>query len=545
MAMMAKPRSTIGSIKGWLPWLAAVGSIGCGVAPTGLTAGTWWGDLKYPDRAERLELLVDSGAAKATVSIASWQMNETAGTIRRLSTDSLELAAVHGTDTVMLRGALARGAFRGEARHGNDLVPFELRQVRLLTDSAWAAIVGTYRARDGLIGIAPFAEFGPGVRLIDYRTGRLGPLIPVSDDRFLVGHSVIAPLWPADTMEVQRGQGGQLLAIRWFGRRQPETVAERVATRDEEVQFSNGPVTLRGTLTIPPDSGPHPAIVIVHGSGPLTRQVLEPWARFFAGQGYAVLSYDKRGTGQSTGDWKQSDFAALAGDVHAGVQLLAGRADIRHDRIGLWGASQAGWIMPLVASTWPGEVAFMIVHAGTGTTVREQGVLNMGYEYRFHGATDSIIAMVTHYRMLDDAVTRTGKGEDELVRYYRAHREEAQLWEPAPADDPFRRYYRMLMDFDPAGSWARVKIPVLLFFGELDANVPPKESWPPIERALARAGNTEVTHYLLPKANHLFFEAQTGAREEYPGLSRFVSGYFDRMAEWLHKPPVGRDGPTP
>ena len=89
------------------------------------------------------------------------------------------------------------------------------------------------------------------------------------------------------------------------------------------------------------------------------------------------------------------------------------------------------------------------------------------------------------------------------------------------------------MDFDPAPFWKRVSCPVLLFFGELDANVPPRDSWPPIERALRAGGNMRVRQILLPKANHMFLEARTGTRDEYPALSRFVPGYFDQMARWL------------
>jgi pimeloyl-ACP methyl ester carboxylesterase len=332
---------------------------------------------------------------------------------------------------------------------------------------------------------------------------------------------------------VRRDAAGTVVALRWAGEGRAPIEAERVATRDEEVEFGQGGLTLRGTLTLPAEPGPHPAIVIVHGSGPLTRDHLGPWPRFFAGLGFAVLAYDKRGTGASTGDWMQADFAALADDVLAGLRHLAARPDIRPDRIGLWGISQAGWILPLAASAAPGEIAFLIVHAGTGTTVREQGILNLQNEYRFGGASDEEIAVATQYRTLDDAFTRTGRGWEEVQRYYREHRDQVPLTEPAPADAPFRAYYRMLMDFDPAVSWANVRVPVLLFFGELDANVPPRESWPPIERALRRGGNQQAVHYVLPKANHVFLEAMTGGGSEYPALSRFVPGYFDRMAEWL------------
>ena len=89
------------------------------------------------------------------------------------------------------------------------------------------------------------------------------------------------------------------------------------------------------------------------------------------------------------------------------------------------------------------------------------------------------------------------------------------------------------MDFDPTGWWARVKCPLLFFYGELDANVPPAESWPPIEAALRRGGNPSVTQLVLPGANHLLLSAKTGARDEYPHLSYFVPGYFDGMKEWL------------
>jgi pimeloyl-ACP methyl ester carboxylesterase len=90
----------------------------------------------------------------------------------------------------------------------------------------------------------------------------------------------------------------------------------------------------------------------------------------------------------------------------------------------------------------------------------------------------------------------------------------------------------MIMDFDPADSWRHVKIPVLLFFGEFDVAVPPIESWPPIERSLAAAGNRQVTHYVLPNANHVFFEVRTG-QDEYDGAEPLRAGVLRPNAEWL------------
>jgi hypothetical protein len=381
-----------------------------------------------------------------------------------------------------------------------------------------------------LFGIGPLSEFGLQPMLVDYQTGRIGPLYPLSDRVFLYGSSVIAPLLPGDTADLAAD------GLRLVEAGKAPVVAVRLSTRDLPVTFTNDSVQLAGTLTLPEGPPPYPAFVLVHGSNALTRDVFGPWTRFFAGLGYAVLSYDKRGTGGSTGDWKEADFATLAGDVLAGVRFLADRHDIDPDRIGLWGASQAGWIMPMVAARAPEEIALMIVHAGSGTTVREQGRLNLANELRFGGLPERSVSLGIQYQDLDDNFTRTGKGFEAVENFYESHRAaESWLSEPAPADAWFRRYYRMLMDFDPSPWWPKVRCPVLFLYGELDANVPPTESWPPIEAGLKKGGNTDFTMVVLPGANHLLLSAKTGTRDEYPHLSHFVPGYFDRMASWLRE----------
>jgi len=501
-----------------------------------MTIGQWIGDIRHPGAAERMEVSTDSSGLSARISLPSWRLDNALVSSAAVSADSLALTVVVDSDTVRFQGSVHDGSWIGAATRGTAATPFDLRRLHPLTDQQWRAIVGTYRTEDGrLLGIAPFSEFGTLPLIVDYTTGRIGPLFPMARDRFLVGHSLITPVLPADTLELSYGSATEVHELRFVERDHPPVVAQRLATRDEAVQFANGPVALHGTLTLPVGPSPYPALVLVHGSNALTRDVFGPWSRYFAGLGFAVLGYDKRGTGQSTGDWKQADFPTLAADVLAGVRFLHAREDIRSDRVGLWGASQAGWILPLVAAQASREVAFLVVHAGSGTTVREEGLLYIQNELRFAGLPEGSVAIGRRYQMLDDSVTRTGSGWDELQRYYETHRTaETWLWPPRPADDWFRPYYRMLMDFDPSPSWQRVLCPVLLFFGELDANVPPRESWPPMERALRQGGNQSVTRFVLPKANHLFLEARTGARDEYPGLSRFVPGYFDNMTQWLH-----------
>ena len=86
------------------------------------------------------------------------------------------------------------------------------------------------------------------------------------------------------------------------------------------MRFTNRDVQLTGTLIAPSVGGRHPAIVLVHGSGAENRAYMLPWARFLIRHGIAVLGYDKRGVGESTGDWNAATYEDLAGDAVAAVE---------------------------------------------------------------------------------------------------------------------------------------------------------------------------------------------------------------------------------
>lgn len=134
--------------------------------------------------------------------------------------------------------------------------------------------------------------------------------------------------------------------------------------------FSNGGVRLAFTLDLPPGAGPFPAVVMGHGSGTITRHDLTWASRRWTAMGFAVLRFDKRGVGESTGEYsgvgvQNGDrmFALLASDIVAGVRFLRTRPEIDGKRIGLTGNSQAGWILPIAAREL-GDAAFMVILAG-------------------------------------------------------------------------------------------------------------------------------------------------------------------------------------
>ena len=127
-----------------------------------------------------------------------------------------------------------------------------------------------------------------------------------------------------------------------------------------------------GTLYLPTRAGPHPAVIWVHGAGPEVRLRYGAFVATLVDAGIAMFSYDKRGVGESQGSCCPGDnghFNLLSADVAGAVAALASRADVRADRIGLMGASQAGWIAPK-AATMSGKIAFIALASATPLTER-------------------------------------------------------------------------------------------------------------------------------------------------------------------------------
>jgi uncharacterized protein len=141
--------------------------------------------------------------------------------------------------------------------------------------------------------------------------------------------------------------------------------------------FQNGDVNLSYQLQRPSRLGAVPAVVIGHGSGRMTKDSCRYLAMPFRQRGFATLCYDKRGVGESTGQYEGAGaknsvrvFAQLAGDMAAGVRFLRAQPGIDGARIGLAGGSQAGWIIPLAAAQV--QPAFMIMLVGPTVSAGEE-----------------------------------------------------------------------------------------------------------------------------------------------------------------------------
>jgi pimeloyl-ACP methyl ester carboxylesterase len=403
--------------------------------------------------------------------------------------------------------------------------------------------LGCYQtAKSGLFSIGRTES-----RLIlhEPRTGRVRGLEPLSETTFRAGPSL--GIYTPTEFEVEfiKKDKAGLPELRMKSAAAVTIIAEKVKLYHEEaVTFRSGQGQLAGTLLTPATAGPHPAVILLHGSGPQDRNgylsILRHAADHFARHGIAALIYDKRGVGASTGDWATAGFDDMAADAIAALQMLQTRKDIRPKQIGLWGSSQAGWVMAK-ATAVSNNIAFVISVStgGSGYTVAQQEVFNVTSEMREEGFIQDEIAEVIATRQLLFDFVRTGatdKYDAAIGTASRKARIKDWLTPPSSQIDRGKRDHWFLaldIDFDPVPLWERFPGPVLGLYGELDTSTPVSQVMPIFARSLARRKNTDFTIKVFPKAHHIFLEATTGSDSELKSLKRYVPGYFETMTDWL------------
>jgi dienelactone hydrolase len=286
--------------------------------------------------------------------------------------------------------------------------------------------------------------------------------------------------------------------------------------REEAVHFVSGKVTLAGTLVLPQGSRRHPAVVLFHGSGPQERDLFT--ARWFADQGVAALAYDKRGVGESSGDFRAVPFMELCDDGLAGIAFLKSRKEIDAKRIGVWGLSQGGWLGPLAASRST-DVAFVIAVSGPGVSPGEQMIVYYANELRAQGVPESDVREASAVRRDIWSYMSNGNGYEKVKAELEQARTKGWFGKakvqqddsfgtlPAPAEwskQPAHstQWFTKEAVYDPVLALRALKVPALFLFGDQDQLIPVKESIAVINRVLAEDGHHDFTIREFPNDDH-------------------------------------------
>jgi uncharacterized protein len=307
---------------------------------------------------------------------------------------------------------------------------------------------------------------------------------------------------------------------------------------EEAIHFTNGDITLAGTLVLPAGPQRHPAVVLFHGSGPQSRDLFT--ARWFAAHGIAALAYDKRGVGESTGNFRAVPFMDVCADGLAAIEYLKSRKEIDAKHIGVWGLSQGGWLGPLAASRST-DVSFVIAVSGPGVSPGEQMLFYYAKELEARGLPEDDVRQATALRRDVWNYIFTGKGYDQAKHelddargkrwYVEVKSQNDKLFDPLekPADlsKPRVDNFRREMTYDPIPALQALRVPALFLFGDQDRLVPVDRSVEIIRQTLTQSGARDFAIHVFHNANHGMYLVGDNTN----GI--VDPEYFDIMHKWL------------
>ncbi len=239
------------------------------------------------------------------------------------------------------------------------------------------------------------------------------------------------------------------------------------------------------------------AMVALQGAGEGTREFrsYRHLHELLPPAGIGVVTFDRRGEGESTGDATRGRFELQVEDAVAVLRAVDA------ERVGLWGLSQGGWIGPLAAAA-SDQVAFLVLLASTGVTPSEQMMYAVERQLRLAGYGDEVVERALDLRRRFEVWVHRPDPDDELAAALWDGVDEpwwGQAWlPPSLLDEESRRLWIEEMDFDPRPSFAQVRVPTLLFYGAED-------SWTPVESSVAAwraARGAEVEIVVVAGAEH-------------------------------------------
>jgi pimeloyl-ACP methyl ester carboxylesterase len=262
-----------------------------------------------------------------------------------------------------------------------------------------------------------------------------------------------------------------------------------------DLTVRRGEVLLAGSLWLPTATRPRAAVLMWPGSGPSDRDndvFFPPIRAHLLADGVAVASFDKRGSGESTGDWCDADIVDQADDALAIVGHLLGLDEIGGVPLGLYGHSQGGWVV-LDAAARDDRIRFVVASSGPGVTPGQQERFATLRGAQRDGRSESEIdELLAEF----DAVVRALRAGAAPAHADR----ELAAYTFVPEDEREWEFMRRIVDYDPRPSLERIVCPILGLFGGDDRIVPVEESIAVYRAARRKKG--DLTIHVFPGADH-------------------------------------------
>jgi pimeloyl-ACP methyl ester carboxylesterase len=271
-------------------------------------------------------------------------------------------------------------------------------------------------------------------------------------------------------------------------------------------------------------------------------------ADYLTRHGFAVLRYDDRGVGKSSGNFMTATSADFATDAESAVAYLRTRKEINKGKIGLAGHSEGGLVAAITASGSK-DVGFVISLAGPGVTGIDVIALQTELIARAGGISKAGIAIISRANRETAEILRntpdTAALRIKLTAYAKTNLQDypSQMIPPGQSRAEFFKnqisamcspWYQYVYKVEPATFFKKISCPVLLLNGSKDLQVDARQNLPAILKALKDGGNSNVTVKELHGLNHLFQKCESGHPDEYMNIREtFSPKALAIISDWI------------
>lgn len=314
----------------------------------------------------------------------------------------------------------------------------------------------------------------------------------------------------------------------------------KIPHTSEKVEFSYQTFNVSGELLIPKGEGKYPLVIMVHGDGPAYMSYFSSIKNSFLKAGYATLMWDKPGYGKSTGEFSKEHLRKERAEILLkAIEKMKIHPNIYPDKIGVWGISQAGYVIPMALEK-TNDISFMILVGVGGENGIKQTAYYIEQQLLCEGSNKEEAGQARHnfiglcYATTYDEYYKCAKPMVENPQIKKMNFVSAiwteNEWEPKEkGDEGF---------YNPIDVLEKTQIPTMVFFGDLDKNVDPIQGFQAYKSAFKKAGNQNFIVKMIEGSDHSIINSETGCLKERrertsKGWSNYDPEYLQMMEDWL------------
>jgi dienelactone hydrolase len=512
-----------------------LGLVAVASAPPSALDGSWAGVVRNGTRSLYLVVTLShdaKGSQLATIAFPKEGESKYPASVSTAN-ETTTIAVVKDGTPLSMAGKLSSERIEGNYRFGVSQGNLDLWPLRMMQRKDLLPFSGDFsdeHGHDVVVGESLGALY-----FFDRLTGRTGRLYPLANRSFFGGPSLL--IYAPVAVTAQFSPSSNDLTFAEDG---TTTVLHRVNIGSRaDVTFEAPGARIAGTLRRPLGVGPFfPAVLILSGSNGQPRSgfyALEDFvADQFARLGFIVLTFDKRGVGDSGGPPGDNGVEQVA---EAAFRFLKQQPGVDAERIGIWGMSQGGIIAPKVGTLENG-VRFIVNESGSIVDANTEEIERTANMMRADGFDERDIADAVAFQRLKFYYARTGVGWNEYAAAYKEYSNRS--WFPDPYVGPpvskssaAWKFWRESGSIEPAAFWRRFPGPVLVLFAQHDTIGDPNENIALFVKTMAAAGNKNYTIAIVPDADHSMYVSRTGSWREDRLLTHLSFPAFNLLNGWL------------